>query len=654
MLKKILSSALALCMVFGTAAALPEGGVSVGSLISANAKTYNEYEYQVLADGTVEITKYNGNQSQVQIPSKIDGKKVTSLGENAFIHDFYSMDAVDLTKVIIPEGVKKIGRYCFWSQWYLSDISIPSTVEQIDAFAFSSTAWMFNKTSASSDPVIVNNILIEAMNCSGTLDIPYGVKAIAACALSSEDSAITKVNIPSTVTYIHDEGLVGTSSLRAITVDRNNPSYESVDGALYTKGAKKLIACPAAVTELTVPDTVTSIGSRAFTDCPGITLHCKSGSAAVQYAKSNGISYDLYDLRDVSALDIKLSQTSYTYDGKAKTPTLTIKNGSMTLKSGTDYTAVYKNNTNEGTASVTVTGKGKYSGTATKSFKISRISLSKAAVTGIKNKSYTGKAIKQSPVVKLNGKTLKSGTDYTVTYKNNKAVGTATVTITGKGSYKGSIKKTFKISKASVAKAKVTGISKRYKYTGKAIKPAVKKVTVGGVTLKKGRDYTVTYKNNKKTGTATVIITGKGNYKGTIKKTFKILSAQDYKMWQYTKQVVDLVNKERTSRGLKALKLNETLYSKAMIRSKEIVQLFSHARPNGTMCFTVLDDIAYYTCGENIAGGQRTPKEVVSAWMNSTGHRENILNPSYTDIGVGLVYKANSTYGYYWTQIFMG
>ena len=83
--------------------------------------------------------------------------------------------------------------------------------------------------------------------------------------------------------------------------------------------------------------------------------------------------------------------------------------------------------------------------------KLTRKSITSATVTGITNKTYTGKALTQTPVVKLSGKTLKSGTDYTVTYLNNKAVGTATVKITGKGSYTGTITRTFKIQLANVS-----------------------------------------------------------------------------------------------------------------------------------------------------------------------------------------------------------
>ena len=146
--------------------------------------------------------------------------------------------------------------------------------------------------------------------------------------------------------------------------------------------------------------------------------------------------------------------------------------------------------------------------------------ISKATVTGISNKTYTGKAITQTPTVKLGTTTLKSGTDYTVSYKNNKNAGTATVTIKGTGNYTGTVTKTFKINPASIAKATVSGLANKT-YTGKAITqtPTVK---LGTTTLKSGTDYTVTYKNNKNVGTATVTITGKGNYTGTVSKTFKI------------------------------------------------------------------------------------------------------------------------------------
>lgn len=121
----------------------------------------------------------------------------------------------------------------------------------------------------------------------------------------------------------------------------------------------------------------------------------------------------------------------------------------------------------------------------------------------------------------------------------------------------------------------------------------------------------------------------------------------------YAYQVVDLVNQERAKYGLSALSVDTTLMNAAQKRAIETVTSFSHTRPNGSAFSTVLSEYnySYRTAGENIAYGQRTPEEVVNAWMNSSGHRANILNSSYTKIGVGC-YKSGSTY--YWSQLFAG
>ena len=155
---------------------------------------------------------------------------------------------------------------------------------------------------------------------------------------------------------------------------------------------------------------------------------------------------------------------------------------------------------------------------------LSRISISKASVTlSTSTYAYDGKAKKPGVTVKLNGKTLKNGTDYTVFYSNNTKVGTATVKITGKGNYAGSVSKTYSI-KNNFKKATVSGISNK-SYTGKNITQSIT-VKYNGKTLKKGTDYTVSYSSNKSIGTATVKIAGKGSYTGTITKTFKINPAK--------------------------------------------------------------------------------------------------------------------------------
>ena len=154
-----------------------------------------------------------------------------------------------------------------------------------------------------------------------------------------------------------------------------------------------------------------------------------------------------------------------TYTGSALKPTPTVKDNGTKLVKGTDYTVSYKNNTKAGTATVTITGKGNYTGTKTATFKINPKSIAASSVTvsSIAKQKWTGKAIKPTPVVKDGTKTLKSGTDYKLTYKNNKEPGTATITITGTGNYTGARTTTFRIG-AKTGTWKKSGSKWWYQY----------------------------------------------------------------------------------------------------------------------------------------------------------------------------------------------
>ncbi|MGE4548265.1 MAG: CAP domain-containing protein [Intestinibacillus sp.] len=122
----------------------------------------------------------------------------------------------------------------------------------------------------------------------------------------------------------------------------------------------------------------------------------------------------------------------------------------------------------------------------------------------------------------------------------------------------------------------------------------------------------------------------------------------------YAAEVVRLVNVEREKAGLSALTIDSKTQAAAQTRAAELQQSFSHTRPNGSSPFTALAEagVSYKAAGENIAMGQKTPAEVVNAWMNSSGHRANILGSQFTSIGVGYVTGSN---GYaYWAQEFIG
>ncbi len=116
--------------------------------------------------------------------------------------------------------------------------------------------------------------------------------------------------------------------------------------------------------------------------------------------------------------------------------------------------------------------------------------------------------------------------------------------------------------------------------------------------------------------------------------------------------VVALVNKYRAENGLSPVSADSQLNRAAAIRSSELPTLFSHTRPDGTRCFTVLDQlsISYRGAGENIASGQTSAQQVMDDWMNSSGHRANILGANFKNIGVGL--HIDDSGRYHWTQLF--
>ena len=144
------------------------------------------------------------------------------------------------------------------------------------------------------------------------------------------------------------------------------------------------------------------------------------------------------------------SIASQPYTGSAIEPTVTVKDGRKTLTAGTDYTVTYKDNTNVGTATATVTGTGNYTGSVETKFNITAKALTASMVRDIAAQTYTGSPIVPKLTVKDGETALSKDTDYTVKYQNNLNAGTATVTLTGKGNYSDSVSKTFTIKQKDV------------------------------------------------------------------------------------------------------------------------------------------------------------------------------------------------------------
>ena len=213
----------------------------------------------------------------------------------------------------------------------------------------------------------------------------------------------------------------------------------------------------------------------------------------------------------ISGMNVLGLEPTYQFTGQAIEPDVTIEG----LEKNTDYKVTYSNNINAGVASIIFTGIGNYSGIMTKQFRILPIDFPLVQLSGFdKEYRYTGEAIE--PTASLGDLVL--GTDYALSYENNVNGGTATITATGIGNYKGSLSGTFTIYvPSSISDMSFTGLKDAYSYTGKEIEP---QISIGD--LVEGDDYTLSYENNISIGTATIKATGKNHYKDELISTFQI------------------------------------------------------------------------------------------------------------------------------------
>ena len=476
-LKKTGAAILSAAMMIGAAGVLPEGTLN-GFCIEASADSAADYK---IVNGV--LVQYNGAGGAITIP-----KGVTDIGTYVFSGN------TSITSVTIPEGCDSIGDYAFEGCTNLRTVAVPSTLTIIDSHAFCQC------TSLSA------------------INLPEGINTIGLNAFESCTS-LSDITIPSTVSNIGIKAFLRCSGLGSLTVQNGTTtiSKSAFDSCTNLKTVK-------------IPSSVTSVGLSAFSQCSSLSDVYYDGTSEQWNSLTASMSSGNDKLKSATVhysgsvqtpIDSLASIPAQTYTGSALTPALTVKAGSTVLTSGTDYTAVFSGNVNVGTATVTVTGIGSYTGTLNGSFTISPKNLSSCTIDTISDQTYTGSALTPAVTVKDGSKTLTKDVDYTVSYSNNVNVGTATVTVTGKGNYTGTKTATFKINENSATDFTVSAVSDQT-YTGTALTPAVT-VKDGSKTLVKDTDYTVSYSNNINVGTATVTVTGNGNYAGIVKGvTFKI------------------------------------------------------------------------------------------------------------------------------------
>ncbi len=395
--------------------ALLIGGVIIPNITTKAAKE-GDYEYKVLEDDTVEITRYVGNDGVLDIPSTIDGKLVTSIGKNAF------QNCDSLTTVTIPSSVISIGDYAFYHCSGLITVTIPDSVTSIGTFAFHLCSELTAITIPGSikkindytfdyclslQTVVISNG-VESIGKDAfcgcrelmTITIPNSVTSIGNSAFW-DCSGLTAVTIPNSVTSIGESAFSECSGLTTITIPGGIPKIEartfsrcsSLQAVVISNGVesiedKAFEGCNS-LTSITIPNSVKSIGKYVFSECfslrtifipdsvisiedfvfnrCNVDIYYNSNARARTYAIQYGFFYSNGDIAKC-----KVTVPTSIHDNKEQTPTVIVEDKTKILTEGIDYTVKYENNIGIGTGTAIITGKGNYRGTITKGFTIEK------------------------------------------------------------------------------------------------------------------------------------------------------------------------------------------------------------------------------------------------------------------------------------------
>ena len=456
-------------------------------------------------------------------------------GEYVIVNGILISVSVTTEKITIPKDVKTIGNGAFFRCSLITDITIPDSVTTISDNAFA--------------------------ECDKIKDVYYtGTKSSwNKIQIGESNWWLTNANIHyhygkphSYIETITQEPTCTENGVRTYTCECGD-SYTETIPATGHKYGDFVVTKPATCTEDGVKTKTCANCNDKITESIPKTGHTFSDwiidkNAAINVKGSKHkectVCKTVLETAEIPALSrisiskasVTLSTSTYAYNGKAKTPSVTVKVGGKTLKKDTDYTVSYSNNIKVGTAKVTITGKGNYTGSVSKTYSIKN-DFKKATISGISNKSYTGKNITQSITVKYNGKTLKNGTDYTVSYSSNKKIGTATVKIAGKGSYTGTITKTFRINPAKQEIQKLTAKSKAFfvdwAQKGSATGYEIQYATNSKFTSAKK----VTITNNKTDKTTVSKLSGKKKYYVRVRSYTTVKGTKYYGAWSATKSV---------------------------------------------------------------------------------------------------------------------
>lgn len=462
----------------------------------ANLQRSDDLETLVIVDdGSTELPDKDALNEKKKLKKVVFPDSLTSI-PRAFCRSVSALEEVNL-----PANLKIISNASFSECTNLKTIDLPDTVTEIGAFAFADCTSLKDFTI----PDGIKSIGEEAFYNSGitSLVVPESVETIDKLAFSHMAN-LTNATFPAGcgITFSDCKNLKTAKITGNPTVIDNYMFYECSQLTDFEiPGSVKKIGYAAfyntALKEAVIPASVTEIDDWAFGECQNLEKAVLSDGL-----KSIGGAafYECPELTDSNIPDSVTTLGDFAFGWCPKLKDMTIPDTIDNFGK-----CVFAN-----TPGVTIDTSRKYF---------------IPTVDGIKDLPYTGSEVTQPDMeITVNGVTLKEDSDYEVSYSSNTEIGMATMDINFKGQYVGHLTRTFNVVQTDMSGdgITVTGIHNT-RYTGKKIVMSKLAVQAGGRTLTPGTDYTVAYKNNLNPGTAEITITGKGNYTGTVVKTFNIL-----------------------------------------------------------------------------------------------------------------------------------